>query len=297
MKSKVLVIIVTYNAMQWIAKSIQSVMESEIPLDLFVIDNMSTDNTVKHIKENYPSIKLVQNKANLGFGAANNIGLQYALDYNYPYVYLLNQDAWIKPDTIRLLIETNMAAPQYGILSPMQMQSNEKELDKNFSVVFSKAAQTGSLILVKSVMAAHWLISRECLLEVGGFSPTFRHYGEDDNYCDRTRQKGFKIGIVTKAIAVHDRSNRTSNAPKKIYESYIRTLVYLSGFERSSFFAIYGFACDCIKFLFKEKSFLFTNYIKEIFSNFKQIRENKKESLVKTAFLEQKIYSKYGDYV
>jgi GT2 family glycosyltransferase len=274
--------------MQWIAKCIQSAIESEISLDLFVIDNMSNDDTVKYIKENYPSVKLVQNKSNLGFGAANNIGLQHALDNNYPYVYLLNQDAWIKPDTIRQLIETNKAFPQYGILSPMQMQSDEKQLDKNFSIAFSKNAHTGSLIPVKSVMAAHWLISRECLLEVGGFSPTFHQYGEDDNYCDRTRHKGFKIGIVTEAIAVHDRSNRTSNAQKKLYETYVRTLVYLSGFERSSLFAIYGFLCDCIKFLFKEKSFLFTNYIKEIIFNIKKIKQNKQISLSQTAFLQRR---------
>lgn len=287
MSEKVLVIIVTYNAMQWIAKCIQSAMKSDIPLDILVIDNMSTDGTFKYIKETYPSIKFIQNKANLGFGAANNIGLQYALDNNYPYVYLLNQDAWIKPDTIHLLIKANMGAPQYGILSPMQMQSNENELDKNFNIVLSNATQTGALIPVKNVMAAHWLISRKCLLEVGGFSPTFHHYGEDDNYCDRTRQKGFKIGIVTKAIAVHDRSNRTSNAHQKLYESYVRTLVYLSGFERSSLFAIYGFACDCIKFLFKEKSFLFASYIKEIVFNIKKIKRNKQISLSQTAFLQR----------
>lgn len=293
MKDKVLVIIVTYNAMQWITKCIRSAMESEIPLDLFIIDNKSTDDTVQYIKKNFPSITLVQNNANLGFGAANNIGLQYALDHNYSYVYLLNQDAWIKPNTIRLLIDANKTAPQYGILSPMQMQSNEKDLDKNFNVAFSSAIQKGPLLLVKNVMAAHWLISRKCLLQVGGFSPTFHHYGEDDNYCDRARRKGFKIGIVENAIAVHDRSSRTSNAQKRLYESYVRTLVYLSGFERSSFFAIYGFTCDCIKFLFKERSFLCTTYIKKIFFNFMQIKANKKKSLIKTAFLVKKTYSNF----
>lgn len=288
MKDKVLVIIVTFNAMQWITKCIHSAMESEIPLDLFVIDNKSTDDTVKYIKKNFPSITLVQNKANLGFGAANNIGLQFALDYNYSYVYLLNQDAWIKPNTIRLLIEANRAYPQYGILSPIQLQSNEKELDKNFSLIFSGKEQNSPLISVKNVMAAHWLISRKCLFDIGGFSPTFHHYGEDDNYCDRALHKGFKIGVVTKAFAIHDRSTRIITAPQKIYNSYVRTLVYLSGFEKAAVFALYGFLCDCIKYFFKEHSFLFINYIKELFLNFKSIKKNKKISISKTAFLHNK---------
>ncbi|SHG37558.1 Glycosyltransferase, GT2 family [Fibrobacter sp. UWB8] len=288
MKDKVLAIIVTYNAMQWITKCIHSAMESEIPLDLFVIDNKSTDDTVQYIKKNFPSITLVQSKANLGFGAANNIGLQYALDHNYSYVYLLNQDAWIKPNTIRLLIEANRATPQYGILSPIQVQSNEKELDKNFSLIFPKNAENAPLVSVNSVMAAHWLISRKCLLEVGGFSPTFQHYGEDDNYCGRALHKGFKIGIVTTAFAIHDRSSRIITASQKLYNSYVRTLVYLSGFEKTTAFALYGFLCDCTKYLFKEHSLLFITYIKKILLNFRLIKKNKKISISRTAFLHNK---------
>ncbi|MBP5247491.1 MAG: glycosyltransferase family 2 protein [Fibrobacter sp.] len=285
MQDRVLVILVTYNAMQWIKKCIQSTLESEIPLDIFVIDNLSTDGTLKYIAENYPSIKLVQSKNNLGFGAANNIGLQYAIDNNYDYVYLLNQDAWIKPNTITLLIEAHKCNPKYGILSPLQKQANEKNLDRDFETVYSEAIQDGQLLSVKRVMAAHWLISRKCLLEVGGFSPTFHHYGEDDNYCDRTRYKGFKIGIVPGAAAVHDRENRTITAEKRMFFSYIRTLVYMSGFERSDIFAIYGLICDCIKFLYKNKSLAFFSYIKKIIVDYKQIKINRKKSLQQTAFL------------
>ena len=272
--------------MQWIKKCIQSVEESEHSLNLFIVDNMSTDGTAKYIEENYPYIKLIKNKKNLGFGAANNIGLQYAIDNGFDYVYLLNQDAWIKPDTIRLLIEASRAFPQYGILSPMQFQKNEIDLDLNFNIIYSKIPKNNqSISSVKYVMAAHWLISRKCIIEVGGFSPTFHHYGEDDNYCDRARFKGFKIGIVTKAKAVHDRESRETSAEKKLYLSFVRTMVFLSGFEKTSIFAIYGFACDCLKFLLKEKSFSCMIYIKKIICDFKQIKKNKKKSLSKTAFL------------
>lgn len=288
MQDKVLVVIVTYNAMQWIDKCIQSTNESEIPLDLFIIDNMSTDETVKHIKEKYSYIKLIQSKTNLGFGAANNIGLQYAIDYNYSYVYLLNQDAWIQPNTIKELVETSKVHPEFGILSPMQYQANEIDLDLDFNVIFSKYQHSEAILSVTYVMAAHWLISRECLLAIGGFSPTFYHYGEDDNYCDRVIFKGFKIGIIQKAIAIHDRGGRACSAEKKLYLSFVRTLVYLSGFERSSAFAIYGLICDCIKFLLKEKSFSFATYIIKVIFNFKQIKRNKRLSLSSSAFLSKR---------
>lgn len=285
MRDRVLVIIVTYNAMRWIKKCIQSIEESTTPLDALIIDNLSSDNTVKYVTENYPSIKLIQNMHNLGFGAANNIGLQYAIDNNYDYVYLLNQDAWIKPNTVSLLIEVHKANAKYGILSPMQMYANEKVLDNDFKAVYSMASKDSSILSVSHVMAAHWLISRECILAVGGFSPSFYHYGEDDNYCDRVRYQGLKIGIVSTAFAVHDRENRTYSASQKLYQSYVRTIVYLSGFERTTFFALYGLICDCIKYLIKERSFLFLKYIKLLTCEFCRIKKNKKDSMEKTAFL------------
>ena len=284
-KNDTLVIVVTYNAMQWIKKCIQSVETSEHPSDLFIIDNMSTDETVDYIKKNHPHIKFIQNEQNLGFGAANNIGLQYAINHNYSYVYLLNQDAWIQPNTISILINECERHPEFGILSPMQFQANCVHLDSDFNQIYSKTGHSDKTTAVNNVMAAHWLISRKCLLEVGGFSPTFHHYGEDDNYCDRARYKGFKIGIVPSAIAIHDRENRIDPPEKKLYLDFVRTLVFLSGFERSDLFAIYGFSCDSIKYLFREKSFLFVKYFKELLSNYKQIKSNRSISKSRTAFL------------
>lgn len=287
MNDKILVIIVTFNAMQWIKKCIQSVKISSIPLDLFIVDNNSSDTTSSYIKEKYPFVKFIQNRINLGFGAANNIGLQYAIDNNYDYVYLLNQDAWIKPDTISILINAHKIHPEYGILSPKQTQANENVLDKNFSLIFPEQNQQSSIFPVDHVMAAHWLISRKCLMEVGGFSPTFHHYGEDDNYCDRARIKGFNIGIVPKAVAIHDRGDRVLTSHQKLYASYVRTIVYLSGFSKSSVFALYGFVCDCVKYLFKEKSFSFIKYFRALIADFYSIKSNKKKSLNRTAFLRE----------
>ncbi|MDE7397344.1 MAG: glycosyltransferase, partial [Muribaculum sp.] len=95
---KILSIIVTYNGMRWIDRCIKSVLDSSISTDIYVIDNFSTDNTVEHIKKMYHRVMVYETNENLGFGKANNIGLKYALDNSYDYVYLLNQDAWIEQD-------------------------------------------------------------------------------------------------------------------------------------------------------------------------------------------------------
>lgn len=244
--NSVLVIIVTYNGMQWLDRCLSSVYKSSVPLDVIVIDNGSTDGTQSYVNDKYRQVKLVQSLENLGFGRANNIGLQYALDYDYDYVYLLNQDAWIMPDTISKLISMHRKYPVYGILSPFQLQANMEYLDKNFvSGVCSYPSNSylfddlyfnrlKDVYTVPTVMAAHWLISRKCFQQVGGFSPTFPHYGEDDNYANRTLYHGFKVGIVPTAIAVHDRENRKETKQQLIYREYIGWLVLLSNIHNRS---------------------------------------------------------------
>lgn len=234
---KILVIIVTFNGIRWIRKCLSSVKE----YDTFVIDNGSTDGTQQAIQSEFPNVIFRRNEKNVGFGMANNIGMKYAITNGYDYVYLMNQDAWVLPDTIETLVKTSAKHPEFGILSPMQMQDGLNHFDSIFGMKVltwesSKQlmedwfhSRKGDLYEVPFVMAAHWLITSQCIKRVGIFSPSFPHYGEDDNYIDRARFHGFKTGIVIEAKAVHDRDNGPWNKKKQIYiNNYIIPLKKLS---------------------------------------------------------------------
>ena len=124
MKSnKILVIIVTYNAMKWAEKCFTSLRNSSVTSDVIVVDNGSTDGSQEFIHEHFPEVELIENKENLGFGRANNIGLRKALEDKYEYAYLLNQDAWVLPNTFEELIAVSEKHPEYGVLSPMQLKA------------------------------------------------------------------------------------------------------------------------------------------------------------------------------
>lgn len=207
---KTLVIVVTYNGEKWLKKCLESIPAD---VDVMVVDNASTDSSVKIAADSGRPIILKKSKKNLGFGAANNIGLQYAIDNRYDYVYLLNQDAYLEPDTIPNLIEAHKEAPEYGILSPMQYNANGR-LDINFSrkTGFTDASVAENhdqgITEVPFVMAAHWLMPVEAVRRIGGFNPTFPHYGEDDNMVDRAHYHGYKVGVASDASAIHDRAER-----------------------------------------------------------------------------------------
>lgn len=234
---KVLVIIVTYNGRKWMDKCLGSLRTSTVRPDVYIIDNGSTDGTQEYIKRNFPEVIFHQSKENLGFGKANNLGLQYALDNDYDYVYLLNQDAWIFSDTIELLIKTQKEHPEYGIVSPIQMQANNCHMDTSFLNAALNtpeylddlyAAKRGKVYSQRLIMAAHWLITSSCLKAVGGFSPTFPHYGEDNNYASRALFHGFNVGFTDITSAIHDRENRKITLEMKLYFYYITLLVNFS---------------------------------------------------------------------
>ncbi len=215
-------IIVIYNGMRrdWIQKCFSSIEASSVPVKIIAIDNASTDDSVHYIKANFPNVLLIESKENLGFGGANNLGLKKALDLGGEYFFLLNQDARVEKDTLEKLVTQAQNNPEYGIVSPLHLNGKGDALDYNFSNYISPSQCKNlysDFVLNKVenklyesgfICAAAWLLTKECLRIVGGFSPTFFHYGEDDNYINRLFYKGLKIGIYPLVKIYHDRENR-----------------------------------------------------------------------------------------
>lgn len=215
---KISVIIVTYNGERWIEETIKNVLSSTIKVKLIVVDNKSTDRTIQILKGFSKNIILIKNDENLGFGAANNIGISHAINHNSDYIFLLNQDAYVEHNTIDKLVKTSIKYPDYGILSPIHL-SPKKRFDKDFeqfvappfckdffSDIYFKRLNTEKPYEVKFVNAAAWFIHKDVIKKVGGFSPNFFHYGEDDNYCHRCIYHGYSIGVIANTHIIHDRT-------------------------------------------------------------------------------------------
>ena len=227
MEPVVYVVIVTYKGHQWYERCFSSLRNSELPLTTVVIDNASNDGTVEYIEEHYSDIHLIKSEKNLGFGRANNLGIRYAFDHGADYVFLLNQDAWIEPDTMGKLIKIAQAHPEYGILSPVHLNAEKNNIEHLLLHRLDDFRTTDPMLFddlyfgrvkevyeTKYVNAAAWLLPRKTIETIGGFDPIFFHYGEDDNYINRVLFHGMKIGMCPQVKVVHD-----NDRPRPLYDS------------------------------------------------------------------------------
>lgn len=217
---KVFVIIVTYKGKQWYDKCFTSLRESKVPVETIVVDNTPGDEDAEYIKAHYPEVHIIKTEENLGFGKANNLGIRYALDHGCDYVFLLNQDTWIKPDCLSIMIPIAEQHPECGILSPVHIGADEKSLyieiedgktDHANTLLSDCYFQTlKDIYLFHYVNAAAWLLPRATLETVGGFDPIFFAYGEDDNYLQRVQYFGKSVGLLPKAQIIHDHQESKS---------------------------------------------------------------------------------------
>lgn len=240
-------VVVTYNASPFIERCLQSLVDSEYPTQIIVVDNNSDDHTVDLVRS-FPEVQLIINKKNLGFGKANNIGISRALQDGAEFVFLLNQDAFIAKDALGQLMSIAEQNSEYGLLSPIHFNGTGDNLDPKFAIYIAMGASQlyADGLLGKPLSklystthflnAAAWFLSKKCLLEVGGFDPLFFMYGEDDDLFRRIRLHEFRVGIVStakiyhlreKSLAAktpHNRIAKLNSSNNLVYSQHVLTL-------------------------------------------------------------------------
>ncbi len=230
---KILAVIVSYNFEPWLDRCLKSLKHPST--DVLVVDNASTDQTCTRIIRDFPEVVLLQNKKNLGFGAANNLGFEYALQNDYDTVFLVNQDTYLEFDTIDKLKQMGEKYPTLGILSPLHYNGSGSELDFGFKS-YTKLDDTipaADIVPVNFINAAFWWIPTAVIQKVGGFSPLFPHYGEDVDFVNRLHYFGYKIAYIPQAKAFHCRENRPSSPEKLMHSEFLYFITEAVNLKRS----------------------------------------------------------------
>ncbi|MDQ1098530.1 MULTISPECIES: glycosyltransferase family 2 protein [Chryseobacterium] len=233
MMQKVHIIIVTYNAMKWVEQCFGSLRISSVQVNCTVVDNGSSDGTQEYISKKFPEVELIRSEKNLGFGKANNIGIEKAYASGAEFFYLMNQDAWLYEDSLENLLAVYHSHPnkhEIGILSPMHIDGSERKLDifldKYIATNYEHTRLISDLYFqdlkpyyeLKFINAAHWLLPKSTIETVGGFNPYFFHYGEDAEYANRVTYHGKKTLLVPGSKVVHDGKQFLNKVDYSVYE-------------------------------------------------------------------------------
>ena len=285
---KVLVIVVSYNGVTWLERCLGSVTgdAGSVPgmvVDVYVWDNDSTDDSADFVASHFPSARLIRSAENLGFSIPNNKGMEYALQRGYDYVYLLNQDAWLEKGALETLVAAAEANTEYAVLSPLQMTDGFKELDRQFARIFTPDTKhpvsVSETYEVGRVMAAHWLVRVDALMKTGLFDETlFPFYGQDDDWCNRARYHGYKIGVVPAARAVHDRAERPEPLDKTVFRNYYNgSLVRLCNVNRPLWLQFLWVLAFTLVKTVKYRSLLPFKYFGKILSQLHAVSEHRQK--------------------
>ena len=231
------IIIVNYNVKEFILNLLHSIKKASfnISSEIIVIDNASDDGSVDAIKEKFPSVKLIENKKNIGFGAANNKGLELAQG---DYILFINPDCIVSEDTFDKMISffennkdcglagckilnsdgTLQLACRRSFPGPWTSFTKVTGLSNIFpkSRIFARYNLTyldeNQSYEVDAVSGSFMMIRKEVYNKVGGFDEQFFMYGEDLDLCYRVQKADYEVYYVHDTQIIHYKGESTKRS-------------------------------------------------------------------------------------
>ena len=222
-------IIVTYNAEEFINDCLLSVyLQSYRDFETIVIDNNSKDRTIEKIRADFPWVKLIESKENLGFTGGVNTGYSFARG---KYIALLNPDTRVDSKWLENLVSTINSNEEIGICASLMLNWGTDVIDtagdgctragKGFKLGHNQSKELHQIS--REVFAACGgavLYRRKMLDEIGFFDQDFFLLHEDTDISFRAQLAGWKCRYVHDAVVEHRVSASIGNkTPLAVYHS------------------------------------------------------------------------------
>ena len=228
------VIIVNYNVKYFLEQCLLSVLKAArgMTMEIFVVDNASTDGSREWLEEKFPEVKFTWNRHNPGFAKANNQALEQA---SGEYILFLNPDTILPEDCFQQCIHYFNYHPEAGALGVCMIDGSGKFLKESkrgfptpmaafykltgLSALFPRSPvfsryHMGHLDPADNhetdVLAGAFMMVRKKVLDItGGFDESFFMYGEDIDLSYRIQQAGYKNIYLAKCPILHFKGEST----------------------------------------------------------------------------------------
>ena len=222
----------------------------KISFEVLVVDNGSSDGSQEMIKEEFPQVRLIENKDNLGFARANNQAIKRS---SGKYELLLNSDTLVLENALEIMVDFMERNPQVGMCGCRLLNEdgsvqpsggrfpdlftaflhmtklNYLYPGNRFSRRFMGAGLDGDEAEgVDWVTGACLLVRRQAMEEIGLLDERFFMYCEDVDWCWRMKDAGWKVCYLPRAEVVHYRSRSYEEGSLRIFlEGYKSWFIYL----------------------------------------------------------------------
>jgi N-acetylglucosaminyl-diphospho-decaprenol L-rhamnosyltransferase len=275
------IVILNYNTREHLRTCLQALHaegSTAVTSEVFVVDNASSDGSADMVAAEFPWVRLVRSPRNGGYAYGNNLALRLATGHA---ILLLNPDTLMPPGSLAALREALGRHPEAGIIGPKLMRPNGSmhlacrrsfptpavALYRmlGFSRLFPRSKRFGRYNLtyidadlaieVDAVCGACMLVRREVIERVGLLDERFFMYGEDLDWCLRTREAGWTVRYEPSVVVQHQhgaasrqRAFRTNfyffRAMDLFYRKHYvqRYHPLLTGVVRTSIYAALGLA-------------------------------------------------------
>jgi len=234
--NRVAIVVLNWNGVKDTLDCLDSLQaQSYENFTIAVIDNGSTDNSYKLLSEyqtkHSANVEVIHNPKNFGFAGGVNTGIEWALNGDYEYIALFNNDANADKDWLKHLINA-MQPKEIGISTGLLLHGDGKTIDSTgdwystWGLPFPRnrndktdKAPSGELVFSASGGAS--LYKTEMLREIGLFDEDFFAYYEDTDVSFRAQLAGWKVAYTNKAIAYHKQGETSKKMPGfTVYQTF-----------------------------------------------------------------------------
>lgn len=299
------VVIVNWNGWQTTLETLESLWSAQVPQDqinVYLVDNGSTDSSVTHLStvQNTVLIPLGENR---GFAGGSNRGIEQALSDGCRYVLLLNNDVYVHPDFLVLLVQWLDNHPSAGIVTPKIRYAEPDHLLWYGGGTLPWPRLIGGMTGIGEIDAGQYdrpsvvgfatacciLVRREVFEQIGFLDERFYFYQEDVDFCIRAAQAGFEVWYCPASLIWHRVSYSTSqNLPLRTYyyarSRFIFFAKHIRGWQWVPVIFLEGVRCVrmVIKYGLAQRPSEATAYLAGLFSGMKQGLMNPLRDRVKT---------------
>ncbi len=212
---QVAAVVVNWNLWPDTAACLSSLLEGTVPVHLIVVDNGSTDESVRELGARFgQAIDWVVLPENRLYTAGANAGLRRAMDLDVEWVLLLNNDTLAAPDLLAELLSVGRADPRIGIVVPFIYPLGEASPQWILGTRWTRwsplprslwagSFSTEEPIEVDHVTGCAMLVRRRLIQAIGLLDERYVMYYEDADYCERARAAGYRIVIAPRALVWH----------------------------------------------------------------------------------------------